>query len=65
MSTVDSFQGREVDVAILSMVRSNKTYKIGFTGDARRLNVSLTRAKHGMIIIGNAWILEKKMPIMK
>ena len=38
---------------------------VGFTGEGRRLNVSLTRARHGMIIIGNARIMERKIPIMK
>ena len=48
--TVDSFQGREADVVILSTVRCGKS--IGFWNDKRRLNVALTRAKHLMIIIG-------------
>ena len=52
--TVDSFQGREADAVVLSMVR---TSEIGFWSDARRLNVALTRAKHCMRIVGsiNNW----------
>jgi superfamily I DNA and/or RNA helicase len=65
VSTVDSFQGREVDVAILSLVRSNKDYRIGFLGDKRRLNVSLTRAKHGVVIIGDASLMGPRIKILK
>ena len=53
--TVDSYQGHEADVVILSIVR---TESIGFWCDYRRLNVAMTRAKHILRIIGNTkcWI---------
>jgi len=51
--TVDAFQGRECDIIIYDLVRSNKQKKLGFTSDDRRLNVALSRAKELLIIVGN------------
>jgi hypothetical protein len=50
ISTVDSSQGCEADVFIISFVRSEM---IGFLSDYRRLNVALTRAKHQLVCVGN------------
>lgn len=58
IATVDSFQGHEKEFIIFSCVRNNADNKIGFLSDKRRLNVALTRAKNGLIIVGNKNVLE-------
>lgn len=61
VASVDAFQGREKDYIILSCVRSNDAQSIGFLSDARRLNVALTRAKYGLIILGNPRVLSRNL----
>ena len=38
IGTVDAFQGRENDVVIVSLVRSNEKREVGFLSESRRLN---------------------------
>lgn len=54
VDTVDGFQGREKEVVILSLVRSNSAGEIGFLADVRRMNVALTRARRKLIVIGDS-----------
>jgi hypothetical protein len=53
VSSIDGYQGREADVIIFVTVRSNLHCETGFLKDMRRLNVAMTRAKAGVIIIGD------------
>ncbi|XP_046480902.1 uncharacterized protein Setx [Neodiprion pinetum] len=50
INTVDSFQGHERDIIVMSCVRTNG---IGFLSDPQRLCVALTRAKHCLVLCGN------------
>ncbi|XP_022919700.2 probable RNA helicase armi [Onthophagus taurus] len=64
IGTVEEFQGQEFPIIILSTVRSNQDmistdvkHHIGFVGQAKRMNVALTRAKALLVIIGNPHLL--------
>lgn len=50
IGTFDRFQGREYDLVLMSMVR---TESLGFTSNLRRMNVAISRAKNHLIILGN------------
>ena len=54
IDTVDGFQGREKELVIISLVRSNPECEIGFLADTRRMNVALTRARRRLIVIGDS-----------
>ena len=53
VSTIDAAQGQEADIVIISFVRANAAGNAGFTDDANRFNVAITRAKAGVIIVGH------------
>ena len=54
IDTVDSFQGREKEVILISLTRSNDNGNLGFLLDLRRINVALTRAKRHLFVIGDS-----------
>lgn len=58
VGSVDSFQGQERNVILISTVRSYNSKGIGFVGNKKRLNVTLSRAKTAMIIVGNKNVLK-------
>lgn len=57
VKTVDSYQGEENDIVILSLARSNDAGKIGFLEVENRVCVALSRAKLGFYLFGNANLL--------
>ncbi|THH13828.1 hypothetical protein EW146_g6431 [Bondarzewia mesenterica] len=59
LGTVDTFQGEEAKIVIVSLVRNSGSFEgnsssIGFLKSSNRINVALSRAKHGLFILGNA-----------
>ncbi|ODM90618.1 NFX1-type zinc finger-containing protein 1 [Orchesella cincta] len=65
ITCVDNYQGEENDIILLSLVRSNEEDKIGFVGIDNRICVSLSRAKHGLYIVGNLESLMKRSSTWK
>jgi hypothetical protein len=59
VATVDSSQGCEADIVLVSFVRSNPGYgtvrrSAGFLADDRRINVAMTRARFQLVCVGDA-----------
>lgn len=55
VQSVDAVQGREADLAIFSITRSNRSNDLGFLAQPyrRRINVALSRARFGLTIVGD------------
>jgi hypothetical protein len=52
-------QGEEAKVVVLSLVRNNRDGTIGFLKMQNRINVLLSRAQHGMYLLGSMSTLLK------
>ncbi|KAI7471869.1 P-loop containing nucleoside triphosphate hydrolase protein [Hortaea werneckii] len=61
--TVDSYQGEENRIVILSLVRSNEKRQIGFLDVANRVCVALSRAQCGFYLFGNGELLHNRNKI--
>ena len=59
---MDNFQREEAKVIVISLVRSNDERKCGFLKTSNRINVLLSRARHGIYIIGNIYTV-RPVPI--
>ena len=54
MHTADRFQGRDKEVVVLSLVRSNEAGNVGdLLKDWRRVNVAFTRARTKLLVVGS------------
>lgn len=73
VNTVDQYQGRDKEIIIYSCTRTGlpppkpkvdtgSTRKIEILEDKRRLTVAITRAKHKLIVIGDAAALDQYAP---
>lgn len=62
VGTVDSFQGSEADLVIVSLVRNNPRVgfpALGFLRERRRMNVLLSRAQEKLVLVGSLAFLEE------
>ncbi|XP_041359513.1 NFX1-type zinc finger-containing protein 1-like [Gigantopelta aegis] len=65
IASVDSFQGEENDIILVSLVRSAEVGEsIGFLKTDNRICVALSRAKHGMYVLGNFRFLTDKSDLL-
>ena len=53
IAVVDNYQGEENDIILLSLVRSNEAGNIGYLRLHNRICVALSRARHGLFVVGN------------
>ena len=63
---VEAYQGAEYRIVVICTTRArerflenDKVKGAGLIFEHRRVNVALTRAKQGLVVIGNPWILER------
>lgn len=61
---MDGFQGREKEIILITMVRSNTHGTIGFLKNEKRMNVAVTRAKRLCVVIGDSGTVGKN-PFLK
>ncbi|MDR9812121.1 AAA domain-containing protein [Rhizobium hidalgonense] len=59
VETVDSYQGKENHIVIVSLVRSNERGQIGFLDKENRINVAVSRAMDRLILVGASAMFRK------
>jgi len=62
INTVDSYQGKENEIIIVSLTRNDRRVTKGFLKYPERINVSLSRARERLIIIGASRMWEVASP---
>lgn len=60
VDTVDSYQGKENRIVILSTVRNNTDGRIGFLRSPNRVNVAMSRAMERLFIVGSSKLWQGK-----
>ena len=68
IDTVDSYQGKENRIIILSLTRSDKQQSPGFLWMPNRINVAMSRAMDRLLIVGNISMWKgknRKLPLGK
>ncbi|SCV73933.1 BQ2448_6363 [Microbotryum intermedium] len=65
IGSIDGMQGRENEVVIISLVRSNQKGEVGFLNDQRRLNVAMTRPKRQLVVVGDSSTVKQGSAYLK
>jgi superfamily I DNA and/or RNA helicase len=63
IDTVERFQGREKEIIMVSFVTAGRTS--AFLANHRRLNVTLTRARSKLILLGDLYTLQNTSPLLR
>ncbi|KAF3481353.1 uncharacterized protein GIQ15_04112 [Arthroderma uncinatum] len=58
IQSVDASQGNENSIVIVSTTRPGRDYGLGFVADLQRQCVALSRAKNGLVIVGNKMMVK-------
>lgn len=54
VGTVDSYQGKENRIIVLSVVRNDTSEHVGFLNDPERINVAMSRSKDRLVIVSSS-----------
>lgn len=54
VGTVDSYQGKENRIIVLSVVRNDTGESVGFLSDPERINVAMSRSKDRLVIVSSS-----------
>ncbi|RCW65162.1 AAA domain-containing protein [Pseudorhodoferax soli] len=67
VGTVDSYQGKENRIIVLSVVRNDTNENIGFLADPERINVAMSRAKDRLVIVSSSsmWRTRTSTPMKR
>lgn len=61
--TIDRVQGREADVTLLSITRSNIVRAAGFLRELERVNVAMSRARELVLVVGDDSFIEQQSDV--
>ncbi|KAI5370342.1 putative AAA+ ATPase domain, P-loop containing nucleoside triphosphate hydrolase [Septoria linicola] len=65
LGSIDGFQGREKEAVVVSLVRSNADFEVGFLAEKRRLNVAMTRPRRHLCVIGDSETISRGSKFLK
>lgn len=67
IGTVDSYQGKENRIIVMSVVRNDTSTSVGFLSESERVNVGLSRAQDRLVVVGSTamWRARKGLPLQR
>ena len=67
VGTVDSYQGKENRIIVMSVVRNDTSDSVGFLSESERINVGLSRAQDRLVVVSSTamWKARKGLPLQR